>query len=633
MALPIAAALTVTTGTFTNGLKVAGSALRVFTTLAVAASAAVAALGAALVVVGKNQLQFIDRLGKVSDVIGLSTELIQKFGYAAEIAGVSFDQSSVALRRFSRRLGEAKKGVGELRPALLEIGLTDTEIRAMSAEEALFALADGIAKTSDQSKRLALAFKAFDSEGAELVAVLAKGSAEMRKLFNEFEDLNVLLDRQSIKKVEELNDSFTSLRAIMLGAANAVLVSLAPALNTAVQDFIELIKNEAKARGGFKEFGQYLKEQLVTVVAKLVRTFVALYNIMVKIGRIIVDLAKQFGLFKTEADDIKTAIGILEDLDVGPIMNFGPLVLDLLKFKTVGEDVRKILEDVLGPAGIIVDDSERLAAIDRLKARLEALGDEGFLTFKEIDDETLNNLLNGIMKLAEPSKEAAKALEEVIVTAPAKLGLLTQSMQLLFGEQRTTEFWLNWMDEGEDAMKKMQAVAQLVLGEELFENLKKGIEAAGIGDFMKTLSEGLTSAVGKFEDALADAVLTGKADFDDLANHLKQVLAKALIQKFITGPILGLFGLGPMAGRAKGGPVSAGTPYIVGEEGPELFVPNASGTIIPNGKGNQMGQMGQATQVIYNINAIDSASFEARLAQNPEYLYNLTQVGARRQPA
>ncbi len=36
-------------------------------------------------------------------------------------------------------------------------------------------------------------------------------------------------------------------------------------------------------------------------------------------------------------------------------------------------------------------------------------------------------------------------------------------------------------------------------------------------------------------------------------------------------------------GRASGGPVTAGTPYIVGEEGPELFVPGRSGTIVPNG--------------------------------------------------
>lgn len=36
------------------------------------------------------------------------------------------------------------------------------------------------------------------------------------------------------------------------------------------------------------------------------------------------------------------------------------------------------------------------------------------------------------------------------------------------------------------------------------------------------------------------------------------------------------------AGRAHGGPVTARTPYIVGEDGPELFVPRSSGTVVPN---------------------------------------------------
>lgn len=41
---------------------------------------------------------------------------------------------------------------------------------------------------------------------------------------------------------------------------------------------------------------------------------------------------------------------------------------------------------------------------------------------------------------------------------------------------------------------------------------------------------------------------------------------------------------GETPGRAKGGPVIANTPYIVGEVGPELFVPRTNGTIIPNNK-------------------------------------------------
>ena len=41
--------------------------------------------------------------------------------------------------------------------------------------------------------------------------------------------------------------------------------------------------------------------------------------------------------------------------------------------------------------------------------------------------------------------------------------------------------------------------------------------------------------------------------------------------------------IGTLPGRATGGPVEQGQPYIVGEEGPELYVPNQSGTILPNG--------------------------------------------------
>jgi hypothetical protein len=49
------------------------------------------------------------------------------------------------------------------------------------------------------------------------------------------------------------------------------------------------------------------------------------------------------------------------------------------------------------------------------------------------------------------------------------------------------------------------------------------------------------------------------------------------------GGAAGALGFG--GGRAMGGPVSAGTAYMVGERGPELFVPRGSGTIIPNGVG------------------------------------------------
>jgi phage-related minor tail protein len=71
-----------------------------------------------------------------------------------------------------------------------------------------------------------------------------------------------------------------------------------------------------------------------------------------------------------------------------------------------------------------------------------------------------------------------------------------------------------------------------------------------------------------------------------------------------TIPVIG----GIFGKRAGGGPVNSGSPYIVGERGPELFVPSMSGQVVPN------YAMGGATTVNnYNIQAIDVKSFEDRL--------------------
>lgn len=49
--------------------------------------------------------------------------------------------------------------------------------------------------------------------------------------------------------------------------------------------------------------------------------------------------------------------------------------------------------------------------------------------------------------------------------------------------------------------------------------------------------------------------------------------------------------------RAAGGPVDGGVPYLVGEDGPEIFMPSSSGSIVPN---NKIGSAGGAGTTIYN---------------------------------
>ena len=109
------------------------------------------------------------------------------------------------------------------------------------------------------------------------------------------------------------------------------------------------------------------------------------------------------------------------------------------------------------------------------------------------------------------------------------------------------------------------------------------------------LAAGAERAGRMIEDALVRAVRTGKLGFEDLkriALSAMQEITAAAIRNGIgavlaggggkSGGIGGLVGgLLGLPGRATGGPVAPGRAYLVGERGPELFVPTASGKVEP----------------------------------------------------
>ena len=152
-------------------------------------------------------------------------------------------------------------------------------------------------------------------------------------------------------------------------------------------------------------------------------------------------------------------------------------------------------------------------------------------------------------------------------------------------------------------------------------------------------------AIGAAADAAATLATSGMASMiagtksaqqvfveflDSIANALMQTAAKMIAQYIALGiarmfagmgggpgnfapsgalPAVGDVGTGfnfdvgaMLPGRAKGGPVSSGQMYMVGERGPELFVPGRSGTIVANDK---MG--GGSTNVIVNVDAKGSS--------------------------
>jgi hypothetical protein len=91
----------------------------------------------------------------------------------------------------------------------------------------------------------------------------------------------------------------------------------------------------------------------------------------------------------------------------------------------------------------------------------------------------------------------------------------------------------------------------------------------------------------------------------DMAKTVIDALMKMYVKYMIVQPLFDM--MFPNArkqsdlpvGKALGGPVQANTPYLVGERGPELFMPNSGGNIIPN---NKMGGGGSSVVVQQTIN-------------------------------
>jgi phage-related minor tail protein len=111
------------------------------------------------------------------------------------------------------------------------------------------------------------------------------------------------------------------------------------------------------------------------------------------------------------------------------------------------------------------------------------------------------------------------------------------------------------------------------------------------------LGSSVNRAGALIEDALGRAIRTGKFGFEDLKRVALSVLAEianAAVRSALGGDQSGggsggglasagasiLGALLGLPGRATGGPVSPGRAYMVGERGPELFVPTSSGTVV-----------------------------------------------------
>ena len=157
-----------------------------------------------------------------------------------------------------------------------------------------------------------------------------------------------------------------------------------------------------------------------------------------------------------------------------------------------------------------------------------------------------------------------------------------------------------------------------------FEKNLKDMASYGANIF-NTMTQGWENAFVKFAE-------TGKLSFKDLFKTLMTEIIKMMANKLFLAlfmPGSGVFGSLFAGFFNNGGSIPAGKIGIAGENGPEIV--KGPGTVISTRDSAQM-LGGGVTNVYYRIEATDPASFQAQVARDPEFIYNVTRAGARRIP-
>lgn len=301
-------------------------------------------------------------------------------------------------------------------------------------------------------------------------------------------------------------------------------------------------------------------------------------------------------------------------------------------------------------AGIAAAGVALAAANKLLEDSLADQGDTGFFDTLAGLDKIIEDIKNGVKELP-PAVEAGSGDLKTFLVDIANLG--SSAADATEDTRTALQKFRDDLDlvtniSGEEYKAFLLRLEELyktgAIGIEEYRNLLRDLDEQfgqneGLNNFLDTLG----SAQKSLSEDLANAFIDGKDAMESFKNFFKTIITQIIadiIRLSIIQPILGAllapFGFGFATGgnivklpapKRFGGPVVPGGTYLVGEEGPELLhMGSQGGTITPNHR------MGGATNITYNINAVDAPSFQQLVARDPEFIYNVSRMGARRTP-
>jgi lambda family phage tail tape measure protein len=626
------------TAEFNKGIENAGKKLEQFSQTAekfgkIGATALVAASAAAL--------QYADELADVAKANDVAIGTVLKLSNALGNAGGKASDSGKLLASFTKFIDEAAGGSVEAQKTTKMLGISLQDLGKLSEEELLNKVVKNLGSMEDSVTRNAKAMDVFGkaAKGVDFVA-----------LADDMGKANKLTDEQAIG-VQQAADAYDMLAQNARDTMVILSAALGPVLKTTL-DYIKDMKGETSLLG---EIFKTVFQTVAVLGANVAFVFKGIADELVHTyqnAKILVTEGVDAAILANKKYDAYRA-SQRQNLDF-----FESQIMGTSYGRSGVDERRTDNKSPTASVGRTVTKARDKDAEAAEKARLRAL-EKYFHELQRLDKILLdvegkeNSAFTDAIKRIEKDEQALKIKNGILDIDKLTKDLRSEDIQLAkdlyLSEQKRLE---NIKEIEHNNNLSITAKEYLVAQENALANaserylraqnqaVKAQREGTGEQGFLKEgakffrdmptdLENGakaFQSVMGNMESALDNFVRTGKLSFKSLARSIIQDLIAIQLRASATGIFKQLFGMYAGGGfgtgnaygnqdlggfLADGGSANANTPYVVGERGPELFVPRSSGTVIPN---HALAGAGGTTMVTNNyINAIDTKSFEERL--------------------
>lgn len=527
-----------------------------------------------------RMLNAADAIQDNAEAAGLSITRYQELRFAFQFAGVSAESFGSAMSRFAKNVGEATQGNDDLIDTFKRLGVSiyDVNGNLRTQDAILNDTVKGLSGIRDQSVRSAEAYALFGREaGSKFAAAIGQGEAAIEALVQKARDMNLILDEETVKAAAAAADSIDILGTVIGVRLTNAIAKAAPGIQMIVDALAWLLEPFDFGTG------QSPLDQATEKLERLQRQADAIGE---SGGGTQQWFKDRFGMdLETERDKIdRQRRGVAGGMELGA-MGRAPNItilppaagsVDLMIGKSASSKAKSDADKWLAvqaeayDAGmdlmrqnIAEEDAAELAQLTRRSEALAGFEKQKFEVRKAYD-QAMDELDADRM---EKDREAAENAAEAWGNA---LRGITQNFDVLF--DKTLSGWEKVGKVALDVLERIAVAAATQMG-------------GGKDPY--------TQAGGWLAGVLGGLFGGGGASVPSGGVH-------GIVAPAAGAPTGGIWS-GPWSMFAEGGPVRAGVPVIVGERGPEPFLPAVNGRILSHEDAmSALGGRGGGQTVVVN---------------------------------